>query len=398
MKILVINAGSSSLKYQLMNMEDESVIAKGNCERIGIDGVITHTTFDGRKIEEKKTINNHTEAMRELVRVLTEGEGKVLGSMAEIGAVGHRVVHGGEIYKGTVKITDDVINTIDELSELAPVHNPAHVLALRACKNVFSDDVPQAAVFDTAFHTTIPKKAYIYGMPYEFYEKYNVRKYGFHGSSHSYVSKQLALHLGKDISTLKIVSCHLGNGSSITAIDGGKSVDTSMGFTPLDGILMGTRAGSVDASAVTFMMKKLNISPAEMEDWLNKKSGLLGIGGYSDNRDLTKAKSEGCPKADLAAQILRYGIKKYIGSYAAVMNGLDYVIFTGGIGENAYDVRQDVCMDMEFFGIELDLEVNKGTRGVIGKITKENSRTEVWVVPTNEELMIARYTRELFNL
>ncbi|MCL2109228.1 MAG: acetate kinase [Oscillospiraceae bacterium] len=381
MKILVVNAGSSSLKYQLMNMEDESVIAKGNRERIGIGGD-----------------PDHTAAMLEVVKALTEGENAVISSMGEIGAVGHRIVHGGEVYKDTVKVTDEVINNIDALSDLAPVHNPAHVLALRACQKVFSADVPQAAVFDTAFHATIPQKAYIYGMPYEFYEKYNVRKYGFHGSSHSYVSKQLALHLGKDITTMKIVACHLGNGSSITAIDGGKSVDTSMGFTPLDGILMGTRSGAVDPSAVTFMMKKLNLSPAEMEDWLNKKSGLLGIGGYSDNRDIHKAVSDGDKNAILASDILRYGIKKYIGSYAAVMNGLDYVIFTGGIGENAVEVRQDVCSDMEFLGIELDKDLNEKTRGTLTKISSDNGKTQVWVVPTNEELLIARSVKELFGL
>jgi len=398
MKILVVNAGSSSLKYQLMNMEDESVIAKGNCERIGIDGHITHTTFDNRRFEENISFPSHTEAFMSVVDALTKGEAAVIKSMDEIGAVGHRVVHGGEIYTETTKVTDEVIEKIDQLRELAPVHNHAHALALRACKKVIPPSVPQAVVFDTAFHNTIPEKAYMYGMPYEAYEKYNVRKYGFHGTSHSYVSKRLALHLGKDINNMKIVTCHLGNGSSITAIDGGKSVDTSMGFTPLDGVLMGTRSGAVDPSAVTYIMKKLNFSPSEMEDWLNKKSGLLGIGGYSDNRDLSKAAGEGDKKAQLAGEILRYGIKKYIGAYAAVMNGLDYVIFTGGIGENAYDVREAVCSDMEFFGIKLDKELNSQIRGELKKITVEGSKTEVWIVPTNEELLIARSTKELFNL
>jgi acetate kinase len=397
MKILVVNAGSSSLKYQLINTEDESLIAKGNCERIGIDGRITHVA-GSHKIESDISFPSHTEAFMSVVDALTKGEAAVISSMDEIGAVGHRVVHGGEVYSGTVSATEEVIKTIEELSELAPVHNPANALALRACKKVLPESVPQAAVFDTAFHATIPEKAYIYGMPYEYYEKYNVRKYGFHGSSHSFVTKSLALHLGKDISTMKIVSCHLGNGSSITAVDGGKSVDTSMGFTPLDGILMGTRAGALDASAVTFMMKKLGISPAEMEGILNKQSGLLGIGGYSDNRDLTAAIKAGDKRAKLAGDILRYGIKKYIGSYAAVMNGLDYVIFTGGIGENAYDVREDICTDMEFLGINLDKEVNKATRGELNRVTAEGSKTEVWVVPTNEELLIARNTKELFKL
>jgi acetate kinase len=397
MKILVVNAGSSSLKYQLINTADESLIAKGNCERIGIDGRITHSA-GGKKIETDINFPTHTEAFMSVVDALTKGEAAVISSMDEIGAVGHRVVHGGEVYSGTVSATEDVIKTIEDLSELAPVHNPANALALRACKKVLPDSVPQAAVFDTAFHATIPEKAYIYGMPYEYYEKYNVRKYGFHGSSHSFVVQNLAQHLSKDISTMKIVTCHLGNGSSITAVDGGKSVDTSMGFTPLDGILMGTRAGALDASAVTYMMKKLNVSPAEMEGILNKKSGLLGIGGFSDNRDLTAAIKSGDKRAKLAGDILRYGIKKYIGAYAAVMNGLDYVIFTGGIGENAYDVREDICTDMEFFGIELDKTANKEARGELGRVTADGSKTEVWVVPTNEELLIARNTKQLFGL
>jgi len=396
MKILVVNAGSSSLKYQLFNLADESVIAKGNCERIGIDGRITHVAGD-KKIEKDINFPTHTEAFMSVVEELTKGEAAVLSSMDEIGAVGHRVVHGGEVYSGTVDATEDVIKTIEDLSRLAPLHNPANALALRACKKVLPESVPQAAVFDTAFHATIPEKAYIYGMPYEYYEKYNVRKYGFHGSSHSFVTQDLALHLGKDISTMKIVSCHLGNGSSITAVDGGKSVDTSMGFTPLDGILMGTRAGALDASAVTYMMKKLDVSPSEMENILNKQSGLLGIGGFSDNRDLTNAFNAGDKKARLAADILRYGIKKYIGAYAAVMNGLDYVIFTGGIGENAVEVREDVCSDLEFLGIELDKEVNGSSRGELKRVTKDGSKTEVWVVPTNEELLIARNTKELFG-
>jgi acetate kinase len=398
MKILVVNAGSSSLKYQLIDTTDESVIAKGNCERIGIDGHIMHAAGDGRKLDAKISFPTHTEAFMSVVDALTKGDAAVISSMDEIGAVGHRVVHGGEVYSGTVEATEEVIATIEDLSRLAPLHNPANALALRACKKVLPESVPQAAVFDTAFHATIPEKAYIYGMPYEYYEKYNVRKYGFHGSSHSFVTQQLALHLGKDISTMKIVSCHLGNGSSITAVDGGKSVDTSMGFTPLDGILMGTRSGALDPSAVTYMMKKLDLSPAEMENELNKKSGLLGIGGFSDNRDITNAYNDGNKRARLAADILRYGIKKYIGSYAAVMNGLDYVIFTGGIGENATDVREDVCSNMQFLGIELDCGVNSTSRGELKKITKDGSKTEVWVVPTNEELLIARNTKQLFNL
>ena len=396
MKILVINAGSSSLKYQLINMEDESVIAKGNCDRIGIDGHIKHTTFDGRVIDTDCTFPTHTEAFEKLVEVLTSGEGKVIDSMSEISAVGHRIVQGAEIFSKTTLATDEVIQQIDDLSELAPVHNHPHALALRACKKVIPETTPQVVVFDTAFHQTMPEKAFMFGMPYECYEKYHVRKYGFHGTSHRFVTQALADALGKPISELKIVSCHLGNGSSITAVDGGKSVDTSMGFTPLDGVIMGTRSGCVDPSAVTFIENKKHLSPSEMSDYLNKQSGFLGISGISsDNRDITAAAEHGDKKAKLAGEMLRYEIKKYIGSYAAVMNGLDAVLFTGGIGENSDDLRADVCRDMEFFGIKLDEAANSGLRGKLQRISAPDSKVEVWVVPTNEELLIARDTSDL---
>ena len=327
MKILVINAGSSSLKYQLINMEDESVIAKGNCDRIGIDGHIKHTTFDGRTVEADCKFPTHTEAFEKLVEVLTTGEGKVIDSMSEISAVGHRIVQGAEVFSKTTLVTDEVIQQIDDLAELAPVHNHPHALALRACKKVIPATTPQVVVFDTAFHSTMPEKAFMYGLPYECYEKLHVRKYGFHGTSHRFVSQALADAMGKDIKDLKIVSCHLGNGSSITAIEGGKSIDTSMGFTPLDGVIMGTRCGSVDPSAVTFVANKLGLTPNEMSDYMNKKSGFLGISGISsDNRDITSAAEHGDHKAQLAGEMLRYEIKKFIGSYAAVMNGLDAVI------------------------------------------------------------------------
>lgn len=396
MKILVINAGSSSLKYQLIDMADESVIAKGNCDRIGIDGHIKHTTFDGRVIDTDCTFPTHTEAFEKLVEVLTTGEGKVIDSMSEISAVGHRIVQGAEIFSKTTLVTDEVIQQIDDLSELAPVHNHPHALALRACKKVIPETTPQVVVFDTAFHQTMPEKAFMFGMPYECYEKYHVRKYGFHGTSHRFVTQALADALGKPVSELKIVSCHLGNGSSITAVDGGKSVDTSMGFTPLDGVIMGTRSGCVDPSAVTFIENKKHLSPSEMSDYLNKKSGFLGISGISsDNRDITAAAQHGDKKAQLAGEMLRYEIKKYIGSYAAVMNGLDAVLFTGGIGENSDDLRADVCRDMEFFGIKLDEAANAGLRGKLQRISAPDSKVEVWVVPTNEELLIARDTRDL---
>lgn len=396
MKILVINAGSSSLKYQLLNMDDESVIAKGNCDRIGIGGHIKHTTADGKVVDVDCDFPTHTEAFEKLVEVLTTGDAAVLSSMDEISAVGHRIVQGAEIFNKTTLVTDEVIQQIDDLSELAPVHNHPHALALRACKKVISESTPQVAVFDTAFHQTMPEKAFMYGLPYECYEKYHVRKYGFHGTSHRFVSQALADAMGKDIKDLKIVSCHLGNGSSITAVEGGKSIDTSMGFTPLDGLLMGTRCGAIDASAVTFVAKKLGYSPDEMSDYMNKKSGLLGVSGVSsDNRDLTAAAHEGNKRAILAGEMLRYEIKKHIGSYAAIMNGLDAVLFTGGIGENSYDLRSDVCRDMDYLGIKLDEKANDGLCGKLAKISAPDSKVEVWVVPTNEELLIARDTKAL---
>ena len=393
MKILVINAGSSSLKYQLIDMTDESVIAKGNCDRIGIGGHISHKTFDGRTVDTDCDFPTHTEAFQKLVEVLTTGDASVIKSMDEISAVGHRIVQGAEIFSKTCIATDEVIDQIDALAELAPVHNHPHALALRACKKVIPADVKQVVVFDTGFHQTMPKKAFMYGVPYECYTEYHVRKYGFHGTSHRFVTAKLAL--GRKPEELKIVSCHLGNGSSITAVDGGKSVDTTMGFTPLDGLLMGTRSGAIDASAVTFLQNKLGLSASEMSDYLNKKSGFLGVSGISsDNRDITAAIEKGDERAKLTSEMLQYQIKKYIGSFAAAMNGLDAVIFTGGIGENAPEVREGACADMSFFGIEIDSELNK-VRGELKKISTDNSKVQVWVVPTNEELLIARDTLEL---
>lgn len=396
MKILVINAGSSSLKYQLLDMTDESVIAKGNCDRIGIDGHIKHTTFDGRTVDTDCPFPTHTEAFEKLVEVLTTGDASVVKSMEEISAVGHRIVQGAEIFDKTTLVTNEVIQQIDDLSELAPVHNHPHALALRACKKVISPTTPQVAVFDTAFHQTMPPKAYMFGMPFECYEKLHVRKYGFHGTSHRFVTQALADALHRDIKDMKIVSCHLGNGSSITAVDGGKSIDTSMGFTPLDGVIMGTRSGSVDPSAVTFVAKKMGFNAAQMSDYLNKQSGFLGVSGISsDNRDITAAASHGDSRAKLAGEMLRYEIKKFIGSYAAIMNGLDAVLFTGGIGENSDDLRADVCHNMEYLGIKLDDAVNTDLRGKLARISTPDSKVEVWVVPTNEELLIARDTKTL---
>ena len=398
MIILVVNAGSSSLKYQLINMDDESVIAKGNCDRIGIDGHISHKTSDGRKFEADCSFPTHTEAFEKLVETLTTGDTAVIKSMDEISAVGHRIVQGAEVFDKTTIVTDEVIQKIDDLKELAPVHNHAHALALWACKKVIPENVPQVVVFDTAFHQTMPPKAYMFGLPYNDYEDLHVRKYGFHGTSHRFVTAALADALGKDIKDLKIVSCHLGNGSSITAVQGGKSIDTSMGFTPLDGVVMGTRTGSVDPSAVTFVADKHGFTPAQMSEYMNKKSGFLGVSGISsDNRDITEAAAHGDKKSKLVTDMLVYEIKKYIGSYAAAMNGLDAVLFTGGIGENAYDVRAAVCSDMEFFGIKLDEKANDGLRGKLQRISAADSKVEVWVVPTNEELFIARDTLALIS-
>ena len=392
MLVLVVNAGSSSLKYQLLNMENESVLAKGNCDRIGIGGHISHKTADGRAIEADCDFPTHTEAFEKLVEVLTTGEGKVIDSMSEVNAVGHRIVNGGELFKKTTIVTDEVIDQIEGIADLAPVHNPPAALALRACKKVLPN-VPMTTVFDTAFHQTIPEKAYMFGLPYEDYEDFTVRKYGFHGTSHRFVSAAVAKAMGRNVEDLKIISCHMGNGSSITAIENGKSIDTTMGFTPLDGLIMGTRCGSIDASAATYVMKKRNLSPSEMSDYMNKKSGLLGISGISsDNRDVSAAAAEGNKRALLATDMLKYQAKKYVGAFAAVMNGVDVILFTGGIGENDAATREGVCKDMEYLGVKLDVETNNSVRGKLAKISTADSKVEVWVVPTNEELLIARDT------
>ena len=398
MKVLVVNAGSSSLKYQLLDMTDESVIAKGNCDRIGIDGHVSAKTGDGRKLEADCNFPTHTEAFEKLVEILTTGDTKVIDSMDEISAVGHRIVQGAEVFSEACLVTDEVIDKIDGLAELAPVHNHAHALALRACKKVMPATTPQVVVFDTAFHQTMPPKAYMFGLPYEDYEQLHVRKYGFHGTSHRFVSAALAKAMGKDVKDLKIVSCHLGNGSSITAVDGGKSVDTTMGFTPLDGVIMGTRSGCVDASAVTFVADKHGFTPSQMSDYLNKKSGFLGISGVSsDNRDIIAGAKEGNKRCELVNDMLTYEIMKYIGAFAAAMNGLDAVLFTGGIGENEALIRSMACSDMDFLGIKLDEEVNASVRGKLCKISAADSKVEVWIVPTNEELLIARDTLALVN-
>ncbi len=395
MKVLVINAGSSSLKYQFIDMETEAVLAKGLCERISIGGCITHKA-NGKVIVKEIDFPTHKEAFKAVVDCLTTGEGAVISDAKEISAIGHRVVQGGEVYSQSTLITDDVLKAAIDYSEIAPLHNPPIVTAIKACQEVFSKDVPMVAVFDTSFHQTMPEKAYMYGIPYEYYEKYHIRKYGYHGTSHKYVSERLAEILGKDIKDLKIVTCHLGNGSSITAVDGGKSVDTSLGFTPIGGVVMGTRTGDVDPTVITYLGEKENLTPAQMSEILNKKSGYLGISGVtSDDRDLRAAAEAGNHRAALAGEMQRYGIKKFIGAYAAAMGGLDAVIFTGGIGENSVECRSGVCKDMEFFGIKIDEQKNKELTGTEANISAEGSKVQVWIIPTNEELAIARDTKRI---
>lgn len=395
MKVLVINAGSSSLKYQLIDMESEQVLAKGNCERIGIGGVITHKTASDVKISYEKDFPTHTEAFKELVKLLSEGENRVVENVGEITAIGQRVVHGGEKFNQSVVIDDEVLKSIEEFSDLAPLHNPAAVLAIKAAKEVFGE-VPQVAVFDTSFHATMPPKAYIFGIPYEYYEKYHVRRYGFHGTSHRYVSGRLFDISGQvKKENSRVIVCHLGNGSSLSAVKNGKSVDTSMGFTPLDGFIMGTRSGGVDDSIITYLMEKEQMSAQQINDMLNKKSGLLGISGVSsDKRDLTAAADAGNERAQLADEILCYQVSKFIGSYAAALGGVDAVAFTGGIGENDTSLREEVCEGLGFLGIEIDKQLNDKARGG-AEMKVSSGKTEVWVIPTNEELLIARDTRDL---
>ena len=401
MNILVINAGSSSLKYQLLNPETGVLLAKGLCERIGIDGKFTYKPqIEGKQVLDAVDVAmpTHSEAIQAVLNALVDKDNGVIGSMKEIDAVGHRVVHGGEAFNKSVLITDEVMKALEDCIPLAPLHNPANITGINACTAVMGKDVPQVAVFDTAFHQTMPAKAYMYALPYEYYEKDKVRRYGFHGTSHKYVAGRAAAMLGKPIEELKLISCHLGNGSSVTAIDGGKSVDTTMGFTPLAGLMMGTRSGSIDPSVVTYLMKKENLTPDEMSNILNKKSGFLGVSGLSsDSRDLVDASHEGNERAILTCDMFRYQIKKTIGAYAAAMGGLDAVLLTGGIGENSDELRVDICEGMEFLGIELDPAKNIQHVREDLRISKDGCKTEVWVIPTNEELAIALDTVELIN-
>ena len=392
MKILVINAGSSSLKYQLFDMDGERVLAKGICERIGIDGHLKGSAENGGKVDLQIPMNDHVEAFNIVVDTLTKGDCKVIDSLNEINAVGHRVVQGGSLYNHSVIIDKKVIDDIRSLSVLAPLHNPAHVQGIDACTAVLGDKIPQVAVFDNAFHSTMPDEAYMFAVPYEYFEKYGIRRYGFHGTSHRYVSAECIKKLGGKPGT-KIITCHLGNGCSITAIRDGKVIDTSMGLTPLDGFMMGTRSGAVDPSVITFLQDKEGWTPAQTDAVLNKKSGVLGISGLSsDDRDVLAA-SETDARADLARRMQRYQIKKYIGSYIAALGGVDAIVFTGGVGENTVDLRKYLCESFSYLGIEIDDRINETARkGVEGELTKPGSRVRVFVIPTNEELVIARDT------
>lgn len=399
MKVLVINAGSSSLKYQLIEMDTEEVLAKGLCERIGLSGSsnIKHTG-NGITVERDTPFSNHKEAFLAVVEELTKGEGKVIGSMNDIYAVGHRTLHGGEIYKQATMITDKVIDTILDLSELGPLHNPPQALAMKACKEVFGDQTPMVAIFDTSFHQTMPPKAYIFPIPYEYYEKYSIRRYGFHGTSHRYISRRYLEITGRieNPQGTKIIVCHLGNGSSLSAVMDGKVLDTTMGLTPLDGFIMGTRCGAIDPSVVTYIANKENMSPDEMADMMNKKSGFLGVSGVSsDMRDIRAAAANGNERAKLTLEILIYQLKKLIGGYIAAMGGCNAVIFTGGIGENVVPVRQGVLSDMESFGIKISEELNEQASGKESIFSTPDSTVKAMVIPTDEEIMIARDTLEL---
>lgn len=400
MKILVINAGSSSLKYQLIDMENEHVLAKGNCERIGIDGgIVTYKLPDGCSKEINVNMNNHTEAFMQVKDMLLDNEIGVISNLSEVSAIGHRIVQGGALFSKSVLVNEKVIEGIESLIPLAPLHNSAHVQGIRACIDVFGDKVPQVVVFDTAFHSTMPPKAYMFAVPYEYYEKYNIRKYGFHGTSHRYVSKRCASLMNKDIKDIKMITCHLGNGSSISAIDSGKVVDTSMGLTPLGGFMMGTRSGSLDPSVVTFIAEKENIGPKDMSDLLNKKSGLLGISGVSnDDRDIGEAIKNGNERAKLAHDMLEYQITKFIGGYVAALKGCDAIVFTAGIGENQSSHRQVVCDNLSYMGVKVDPKLNSiMIRGKEGKISTPDSKVDVYVIPTNEELLIARDTKDIVS-
>ena len=397
MKVLVINAGSSSLKYKLIDMDTEAVMAKGLCERIGIDGSkLSHTPAGGDKVVIENAMPNHSVAIKMVLDALTNKDHGVIADMSEISAVGHRLVHGGEVFSGSVLITDEVKKAVEECNPLAPLHNPANLTGVAACEEAMPG-VPNVGVFDTAFHQTMPAKSYMYGIPYEYYEKYKIRKYGFHGTSHNYVSHRVAEMMGKPIEELKIITCHLGNGSSIAAVDCGKVVDTSMGLTPLDGLVMGTRSGSIDPAIIKFLADNEGLTIDEIDNILNKKSGVLGISGVSsDFRDLEAASAEGNERATLALEMFFQSVKGYIGRYASIMGGVDVITFAGGVGENGPETRAAILEGHEFMGIKIDDAKNK-VRGDEAEISTADSKVKVFVVPTDEELTIARDTKKIIE-
>ena len=396
MKILVLNCGSSSIKYALYNMETKEVMTSGGAERVGLDGAFVKVKLaNGEKKQIMHDIPEHTEGVKFIFSLLTDPEIGVIKDLKEIDAVGHRMVHGGEKFNKSVILTDEVLKVFEECSDLAPLHNPANLKGVKAVSELMPG-LPQVGVFDTAFHQTMPDYAYMYAVPYELYEKYAIRRYGFHGTSHRYVAKRVCDFLGVNPEDKKIITCHIGNGASIAAVDGGKCVDTSMGLTPLEGVMMGTRSGDIDGGAVAFLQKKLGLDADGISDLLNKKSGVLGITGLSsDMREVEAACEKGEPKAVLAMNMYNYRIKKYIGAYAAAMGGVDIIVFTAGVGENQWSTRQESCEGLEFLGIKIDKEVNKGLRGVEKIISTDDSKVTVCVIPTDEELMIATDTMEL---
>lgn len=392
MNVLVINCGSSSLKFQLINSDSEQVLAKGLCERIGIDGSLTYQPEGGEKVKSDKAMPTHTEAIQFVIDALMDADTGVVKSLGEIGAVGHRVVHGGEKFASSVVITDEVKQAIEDCNDLAPLHNPANLIGINACEKLMPG-TPMVAVFDTAFHQTMPEKAYMYGLPYEYYDKYKVRRYGFHGTSHSFVSKRAAELAGKPYDQVKTIVCHLGNGASICAVENGKSVDTSMGLTPLEGLVMGTRSGDIDPAILEFISKKEGLDIAGLMNMLNKKSGVFGLSNNlsSDFRDLEDGANSGNNEARIALEVFGYRVAKYVGSYVAAMNGVDVIAFTAGIGENSGTVRSSVLKYLGYLGISVDEEANK-KRGEEITISTADSKVKVMVIPTNEELAIARET------
>ncbi|MDR2940390.1 MAG: acetate kinase [Clostridiales bacterium] len=396
MKVLVLNCGSSSLKYQFIDMDNENVLAKGLCERIGIDGFLKHSPAGKEEFAADMPMKNHTDAIKYVMDALMDKNHGVIADINEINAVGHRVVHGGEYFSSSVVITDEVIKAIEDCIPLAPLHNPPNLIGIKAVEEIMPG-VKQVAVFDTAFHQTMPEKSYLYALPYEYYEKYKVRRYGFHGTSHKFVSSEAASALGKDIGGLKIITCHLGNGASICAVDGGKSVDTTMGFTPLEGLAMGTRSGDIDPAIISFLEEKENLDTKQVENILNKKSGVLGVSGVSsDFRDVEAAADKGDKRAIAALDVYYYKVAKYVGAYAAAMNGVDAIVFTAGLGENSKSCRERVCAYLSYLGVKIDNEKNS-VRGKLTVISSGDSKVKVLLIPTNEELVIARDTKSLLG-